>query len=158
MAKRTVRRATSEGAAVEPITARFTQFLTLKSTAAAMTTRADILKKDLGAHADANGTVEEEDKGHKVVRLPQPIQVGDTRYVGFMRQKRTPDPTFNEERAEELCESKGFDREDYISTQEYVDQEKVYRLYAEDRLTDEEMKSLLDQADPTWAFVPMKES
>lgn len=159
MGSRTVKRtnADPQSAGVDPITTRFAHFLGLKSNAASMSARAEVLKKDLAAHATEFGEVDEE-KGHLIFRLPQPLQVGDNLYVGFMRQKRVPDPSFNEERAKALCEEKGFKKEDYISVTEYVDQDKVYRLYADDLLDDDEMKSLLDQADPTWAFVPMKES
>ena len=157
MGTRTVRRSATRATGVEPTSARFMQFLSLKANAAAMTSRADILKKDLSEHATQFGT-EDEEKGHRIVTLPHPVEVNGNRFTGFMRQKRPATPVFNEERAEELCQSKGFKREDYISVQEYVDQDKVYRLYADDLLTDEEMKSLLDQGDPTWAFVPIKES
>lgn len=158
MATRTVRRSGAQATGVEPISARLIQFLTLTKNSADMKARADLLKKDLASHADAHGTVDEE-KGHRVFLLPTgPVDVGGKRYSGFMRQKRVPQPAFNEERAQELCEAKGFEKDQYISIQEYVDQDKVYRLYADDLLTDEEMKSLLDQADPTYAFVPMKES
>lgn len=154
MGTRTVRRSAT---GVDPLTARFTQFLTLKANAEAMGTRADILKKALSEHAVTHGQKDEE-KGHLVVTLSTPVEVAGKQYTGFMRQKRPATPTFNEERAQELCEAKGIAREDFISTQEYVDQDKVYRLYADDLLTDEEMKSLLDQGNPTWAFVPVKGS
>ena len=154
MATRTVRRSTS----ANPIVTMFQQFMTVKAQGALLSTQETRLKKDLSEFADKNGTVEDEEAGHKVIRLPAPFEIGGKTYVGFMRQRRAGAQTFNEERAEALLKEKGIDRSLYITTQEYVDQDKVYRLYAEDVLTDDEMKGLLDQADPTWAFVPMKES
>lgn len=151
MATRTVRRATG----VEPISARLIQYLTLNQNSTDLKTRADLIKKDLVAHVDQHGEVDEE-KGHRVFLLSSPVEVAGKRYAGFMRQRRVSQ-SFNEDKAQELCEAKGFDKDDYITTQEYVDQDKVYRLYADDLLTDEEMKSLLNQSE-TWAFVPVKES
>lgn len=153
MATRTVRRTAS----ANPIVTQFTQFMTLKAQAALLATQESRLKKDLSEFTDANGTVEDEEVGHKVIRLPEAIEVAGKRYVGFMRQRRSGAQTFNEDKAEALLKEKGIDRSQYVTTQEYVDQDKVYRLYAEDVLTDDEMKGLLDQADPIWAFVPMKE-
>jgi len=134
---------------------KFIEFLDLGAKAKALTERANVVKNELSEFVDAHGNVDEE-KGHKVLTLPDPVEIAGKRYVGFMRQRRVT-TTFNEEKAEELLTKKGIDREDFISTQEYVDQDKVYRLYADDILTEEEMKSLLDEKE-TYAFVPTKES
>lgn len=102
-----------------------------------------------------HGTVDEE-KGHRIINLPAPVEVGGKVYTGFMRQRRVSQE-FNEEKAQALCEQRGFNKDDYVSVQEYVDQDKIYRLYAEDKITDDEMKELISENE-TWAFVPVKES
>lgn len=150
MATRVTRRATG----VEPISMRFQHFLSLGRAAKDMTERQGVLKKALMEHAMQHGEADE--KGTQVFLLPEAVDDGSgKRFKGFSRQRRVSQ-SFNEDRAHALLEEKGIDRDAYISTQEYVDQDKVARLYAEDVLTDTEFNALLDE-NITWAFVPLKE-
>lgn len=149
MATRTVKRRTPAGS----VAAKFLQFLTLGAEAKALTKRQGDLKGDLLTFAEEKG--EEDDKGHRLHTLPTPVTVGGITYTGFMRQRRVSQQ-FDEDGARELCEKKGFDRDDYISVMEYVDQDKVARLYAEDKISDEEFEALLPESE-TFAFVPVKE-
>lgn len=139
---------------VDSISARFQHYLALGRGAKDMTDRAGVLKKDLLEHAAEHGEADE--KGSLTFRLLQPVDDGTgKKYAGFTKQRRVSQ-AFNEERAEALLAEKQIDRSQYISTQEYVDQDKVARLYAEDLLTDVEFNSLIDE-NVTWAFVPVKE-
>lgn len=149
MATRTVKRRTGVGA----VQGTFLQFLTLAAEAKTITKRATTLKGDLMSFAEDHG--EEDEKGHRLHTLAAPVEVGGQKFLGFQRQRRVS-AIFDEEAASTLCEEKGFERSDYISVQEYVDQDKVARLYAEDKISDEEFESLLPETE-TFAFVPVKE-
>jgi len=112
------------------------------------------IKKDLMAFTEANG--EPDDMGHLLHTLATAIEVGGQRFKGFMRQRRVSQ-VFNEDAAKALCEAKGFTIDEYISVTEYVDQDKVARLYAEDKITEAEFDALVEE-NITWAFVPVKGS
>lgn len=135
-----------------PIERDFMQYLWLQEDIKNLQDQASKIKKTLIEHAETHGEVD--DKGHQIFGLPKSLQMDGKSYVGFMRQRRVSQ-VFNEDRAEELCQSKGFEEETYLSTETYVDQEKITRLYADDLLTDEEFQSLID-TNETWAFVPVK--
>lgn len=136
------------------IASKFVQFLAVDLDAKDLAKRADALKAELKDFAQANG--EPDENGHQIFSLESAVEVKGKRFAGFMRQRRVSQ-VFDEDAAERLCEDKGFKREEYISTQEYVDQDKIARLYAEDRLTDDEFESLVKERE-TFAFVPVKES
>lgn len=146
---RTVKRTGMTGG----VGSKFTQYLTLGAEATSLTARAGVLKKDLMSFVETNGT--EDDKGHRLHTLDTPVSIGGKTYIGFQRQRRLSQ-TFNPEKAQELCEEKGFEKDEFISTEEYVDQDKIARLYAEDRLTEEEFASLIDESE-SFAFVAVKE-
>lgn len=103
---------------------------------------------------DTHWVIEDEEKGHKVHNLDEPIQFGGVVYQGFMHQKKAGPLLFLEDAAVALCEEKGFDLDDY--TTRYPDQDKITRLYADDKITEEEWAGLFEKQDDTWAFVPVK--
>lgn len=148
MATRTVSRRTPIGS----ITSKFVQFLAVDLEAKDLAKRADALKSELKDFAEANGEADE--NGHKIYALEAPVEVKGKHFAGFMRQRRVSQ-VFDEEAAEALCTERGFQREEFISVQEYVDQDKIARLYAEDRISDKEFKSLVKERE-TFAFVPVK--
>lgn len=153
MATRTVARR-SPAARPAGVAGKFAQFLALTNDAKAITTRASEIKKELMSFTEQHGEADE--KGHLLHNLADAIEVGGQKFKGFMRQRRVSQ-TFNEDAAKSLCETKGFDRDDYISVTEYVDQDKVARLYAEDKITEAEFDALVEE-NVTWAFVPVKDS
>lgn len=134
-----------------PTATDFLRFLVLQKQAKDLSTEAGKVKKDLTAHVEKYHTTDEE-KGHLIHELPEPIEVNGVKYTGFMKQRKVSQ-VFDEEKAEALCTEKGFDLEEY--TTRVIDQDKVVRLYAEDKITDEEFNSLVSDEEG-WAFVPMK--
>ena len=151
MATRTVQRRSTPSTGVA---GKFAQFLALTNEVKTINGRAGELKKDLMAFTEVNG--EPDEKGHLLHTLATTIEVGGQKFKGFMRQRKVSQ-VFNEDAAQALCQNKGFDRSDYISVTEYVDQDKVARLYAEDKITEAEFEALLDE-NITWAFVPVKDA
>lgn len=146
MATKTVRRKTS------PITARFLQFLVFQADEVAAKREKEKIKKELVEFTEKHHEVDEE-KGHQIHTLPEPITVAGKTFTGFMRQRKVSQ-VFLEDKAQELCESKGFDIEDY--TERVIDQDKIVRLYADDKITEEEFNSLIEESE-SYAFVPVKE-
>lgn len=146
MATKTVRRKTS------PITARFLQFLIFQSEEATAKTEKEKIKKELVEFTEKNHEVDPE-KGHQIHTLPEPITVAGKKFTGFMRQKKVTQ-VFLEDKAQELCEAKGFDIDEY--TERVIDQDKIVRLFAEDRISEEEFNSLTENNE-SYAFVTVKE-
>jgi hypothetical protein len=147
MATRTVTRQPRTG-----VPAKFAQFASLQASAKELTSRANLIKAELMAFAEKNGKPDE--KGHLVHTLASAVEAGGATFKGFMRQRKVKQ-TFNEDRAEDLCRGKKIAREEYISTVEYVDQDKIARLYADGKITEAEFDSLIDET-VEWAFVPVK--
>lgn len=152
MATRTVTRRSAARPA--GVAGKFAQFLALTNDVKTLTGRAGEIKKELMSFTEQHG--EPDEKGHLLHTLADAVEVGGQKFLGFMRQRRVSQ-TFNEDAAKTLCEAKGFAIDEYISVTEYVDQDKVARLYAEDKITEEEFDVLLEE-NITWAFVPVKDS
>lgn len=138
---------------LDPITREFMQYLWLKEDIKRLQEQEAKIKKSLIKHVEEHGEVDEE-KGHLTFPLGTSITVDDTSFSGFMKQKRVSQ-SFNEDRAKALCESKEIAEEEYTSTEIYVDQDKIARLFAEERLTEEEFDSLIDRNE-SYAFVSVK--
>lgn len=135
------------------ISGRLAQYLALGQEAKAVTKRQAEIKSDLLSFVEQDGNHEiDEEKGHLLHTLPEPVVIGTTAYTGFMKQRRVGQ-SFLEDEARALCEAKGFDLDDY--TTRYVDQDKIVRLYAEDKISDEEFRSLTEETI-TWAFTAVK--
>lgn len=154
MGNRTVPRRNPQANQRSGVAGKFAQFLALSNEVKTLNSRVGEIKKDLMAFTEANG--EPDEKGHLLHNLATAVEVGGQRFKGFMRQRRVSQ-VFNEEAAHALCASKGFDREDYITVTEYVDQDKVARLYAEDKITEAEFDALVEE-NITYAFVPVKDA
>lgn len=131
----------------------FLRYLVAKNDAVEANKAAAEIKPDLEAFAVENGELDEE-KGHYTYQIPSPVQVGGKTYVGFQRQKKNAPLLFDPDKADEVMRSKGIPFHEYTSA--IVDSDKVARLYADDKLTDDEFNSMFTQEDPTFAFVPVK--
>lgn len=149
MPTKTVQRRTTPKSGVA---GKFLQFVVLQAQAKDLTKRAGVLKEDLMAFAEANG--EKDENGHLLHTLASPVDAGESRFAGFTRQRKVKQ-TFLEDKAEALLTKKKVERADFITTTEYVDQEKVARLYAQGVLTEKEFDSLIAE-EISWAFVPVK--
>lgn len=137
----------------QPIIAKFVAFLDLHyHQSKEIDKRANDLKKELNTYVEQRG--EETDQGHLLVELPDPVTVGGVQYRGFMRQRKVS-ATFLEDAAQKILEAEGIDPSLYLSTITYVDQDKVARLYAEDKITEQQYDEMIDNK-VTWAFVPVK--
>ena len=128
------------------------QYLALGTQETEIKRRRSTLKGDLVALAEQQHE-EDPEKGHLIHTLPEPVVVDGRTYSGFMKQRKVSQ-AFLEDEAEALCQEKGFDLDEY--TTRYVDQDKIVRLYAEDKITEDEFARLHENT-VTWAFVPVKE-
>lgn len=133
-------------------TAKFLQFLTLQAEEKVLKKRREDIKTDLTEYIEEHG--ETDDKGHLLHSLETPLQFDGKSYSGFMKQRRVS-TSFNEEVAEERLRRHGV-YDEALSTQVYIDQDKVYRLQQEGRLPEADLDAMFEET-VTWAFVPVKE-
>jgi hypothetical protein len=137
---------------VSPMAAKLVQYLTLQKQVKDTNKMLADLKGDLTEFTEKHHEKDPE-KGHMLHTLAEGVDFLGQRYSGFMRQRKTSQ-VFLEDKAQALCEKKGFDPDEY--TTRYVDQDKVVRLYAEDRISEAEFNRLYETTE-SWAFVPVKE-
>ena len=133
------------------VVATFLQFLHLQAEERVLKTRREKLKTELTTVAEEYG--EADDKGHLVHSLDSPVEFEGKSYSGFMKQRRVSS-SFNEETAEEILRKREV-YEDALSTQVYLDQDKVYRLQQEGRISEDDLDAMFEE-NVTWAFVPVK--
>lgn len=128
------------------------QHLVLKSEAKTITSRADSLKAKLKAWLPDNWTSQNEN-GSLFWDAPETItDLKGVSYSGMELRKAQPEPLFNEEKAEKILRRKGVLDEALSS---YVDQDKVYLLVQEGKITEADLDKMLDPQDPTWSFWPV---
>ena len=147
MVKTVTRRRTTN-----PMATKLIAYLAAKDAEKEAKRNAESLKKELSEFVDEYHT-EDPEKGHWLHTLPEEVDFLGQRFTGFQKQRKTSQ-VFLEDKAEALGQEKGFDLDDY--TTRYVDQDKIVRLYAEDKISQEEFDALY-QNNVTWAFVPMKD-
>lgn len=135
----------------DPVLQTVVQFLDLKARVEQETQERDRLRDELKAYVETTHDVTDVD-GHQYRELSSPVTVAGKTYKTLKRERRVS-TTLNEDRLLELAHEKGFtDR--VIKTMEYVDQDEIYVLYQEGKLTEEELDSLFDR-NITWAFRPI---
>lgn len=137
---------------MSPIATKLVAYLAAKAQIKAATKDADSAKKELLAHVEQYHETDPE-KGHLLHTLPEPVVFAGQTFKGLQKQRKTG-TAFLEDEADILCAKKGFDPDEY--TTRFVDQDKVVRLYAEDKITQEEFDSLYEVTE-SWAFVPLKD-
>ena len=133
------------------VAGKFLQFLVLKAQAATAVKRADEIKVELMAFAEASGI--EDEKNHKVHTLASPVEAGGTEFTGFMRQRKITE-SFDDATAEKILVKKNLLAEAQ-TTVTYIDQDKVMRLYADDKITQRELDKMITKKE-SFAFVPVK--
>lgn len=143
---RTVRRTPRTG-----VLAKFRQYVALGQEAKAINKRANDLKTDLRDFVVANHEVDPE-KGHLNYFFDEPVDVGGIRYLGFQQQRKVTQ-VFHEDKAEALCQRLGLDPDEY--TTRVIDQDKIVRLYADEKITDKQFNSLYADEE-SWAFCLVK--
>lgn len=134
-------------------TATFAEHIVLKRQAATLKTRADGLKDRLKKWflETPSDEVYENEHGSKFLDFSETVSDGKDNYKG-MEARRSVSTKFNEETAEQILSRKGILQE-ALST--YIDQEKVFRLQAEGKITEKELDKMLEES-VTWAFWPVK--
>lgn len=135
---------------VDSIVAKFRQWATIKHETAALTTRQNHLRDEISAYVDKHGV--KDNRGSLFLDLDTPVEVGDQVFRQIKRERRVS-TSFDEEAAEALLESKGLLAEAQ-TTITVLDQDKVYVLNQEGKITDEEIDSLFVQRE-SWAFKPI---
>lgn len=129
----------------------FKEHLTLKHQASIVTRRSDAIKKRLKESFDSLRGLRVNENGSKFVDLPETIEVGGKAYSG-MEMRRSVRTSFNEEAAEKILKKKGV-YEEALST--YVDQDKIYRLLADDKISEKDLDSMFEEQE-SFAFWPVE--
>jgi hypothetical protein len=144
----TVRRRSSGNGVV----AKFLQYLVLKDEEKTTTGRISSLKKELTMYVVEHG--EKDEKGHRNLILPTPVEYGGKVYEGFQQQRRVSQ-SFDDDTAEKVLKAKGlYDKAVVMIPQ--IDQNAVYVLNQEGLLTDAELDSMFSESE-TFAFRPLAE-
>ena len=101
---RTVARRTTRPRGAAGIFGKITQHLVCKAESEALKTRYEHLRDEIMAYLDKHGEVDE--KGHKMLALPQPVLVAGKEF-GSVKRERRVSTSFDEEAAEALLTPKG---------------------------------------------------
>lgn len=130
----------------------FTQAMTLRAQATQISSRANKLKESLKDYVSISGKVDS-DKGHMTVEFPEPILVDGVTFTGMTNQRRQT-VFLNEDTAKEILTERGV-LKDAVETVEQLVQDKIFALYQEEKLSDDDMAAMFETT-VTWAFVPVK--
>ncbi|WP_020142248.1 hypothetical protein [Terracoccus sp. 273MFTsu3.1] len=125
------------------------QFLALRDEEKQIKIRKEALQKVLQPQVAKDGDLDDIG-GHRALTFREPIEMGGKTYTG-LKQERRVSKVFDEEKAEEILKAKGL-WEDAIETIEVIDQDKVYALHMDDKITEAEMDLILADKE-TFAFV-----
>lgn len=107
-------------------------------------------KKELMEILAAQG--EDQEGGHKIIPLPEPVPLGKRAMVGIQRQRRAPQ-SLSEERAEEYLRAKGL--WEACTTQVTVlNEDAILALNFTGGIPDTELQALYDVRE-TFAFYPV---
>jgi len=149
-----VRRVHTKGPRVSKagVIAKFTQWAVLKHEVTETTKRQNKLRDEISTYLEANGY--QDDKGSFIIDLPEPLLAGGKTYTAIKRQRKTSQ-FFKEDEATALLEAKGLLAEAQ-TTLTYLDQDKVYVLNQEGKITDEEIDSFFGENE-SFAFTPVTE-
>ncbi|MER5754314.1 hypothetical protein [Streptomyces sp. NPDC002088] len=129
------------------------QFLVLKFQETQVVTRKNHLRDEISAYVDSNG--DEDEKGSKFWRLPEPIEVNGQKFTEVKREKRTS-VGLDEDAVETLANSKGIrDRVFKEVTTTVLDQDELYVLNQEGVISDEELDALFTE-NVSYAFKPIR--
>jgi hypothetical protein len=136
---------------VDPV-ATFREHIVLKTQGAAVVARAEALKERLKeAFAGLPGIYENEN-GSLFFDFPQTISDGKADYKG-MELRRSLPTHFDEEIATKILKRKGVYEEALTPV---LDQEKVYRLLQEGKITEADMDKIIVKDEPRWSFYATK--
>lgn len=129
----------------------FKQHLVLKAEASTITSRSNALKTRLKEYLPQAPEAYTNDTGSIFVDLEETVEVNGQPFKG-MEMRRSVGTKFNEETAEKILARKGVLAEAQSS---YVDQEKVYTLLAQEKITEKDLDKMFEETE-TFAFWPVK--
>jgi hypothetical protein len=131
----------------------FREHIVLKREGKALTTRAESLKARLKKwfEESPDDKVYANDTGSKFREFPVTISDGKKNYKG-MEMRRSVSEVFNEEAAEAILKRKGVYEQALTPV---LDQDKVYRLVQEKKITEKDLDKMLEQRE-SFAFWPME--
>lgn len=111
----------------------------------------NLLKEYVAEHG------EETPEGHLEWRFSDPLNIGGEVYLGLRNQRSQGDPLLDEDRAEVLLKELGL-RDEVVRTEqvEVWDWDKLYVLNQQGKISDEQLDSLFDEAEPSWSLVVIK--
>lgn len=132
------------------LAAKFRQWAVIKHEVAELTKRQNQLRDEMAKTLTAEGAVD--DKGSYFLDLPEPVEVNGQIFRQIKRERRAPQ-VFLESAAEELLSSLGL-LEEAQTTYTVLDQDKVYVLNQEGKLTDDQIDSLFETRE-SFAFKPI---
>lgn len=146
-------RRTKVGSEKTDILALFREHIVLKREGKALITRSDSLKARLKKwfEESPDDKVYASDSGSKFREFPVTISDGKKNYKG-MEMRRSVSEVFNEETAEAILKRKGVYEEALTPV---LDQDKVYRLVQEGKITEKDLDKMLEQKE-SFAFWPME--
>lgn len=113
----------------------FAQWRTLKAEAATIKARQDQLRDRLLVIAEGG---ESDAKGHLHYEFGEPVNVGGKTYRGIKREVRKS-TVLDEALAEERLKEKGVYEQALFTPEPELDDELIYKLYAEDKLTGDDI-------------------
>lgn len=144
-------KAVSAQAELAKIVATFKQWAGLRKPAATTADRLLKLRDVMKPYVDINGVPDAD--GHKVIAFPEPIKIDGLTYVGIRNERRRT-TRLDEEKAAEILKKKGlYDKATVTVTS--LDQDKIFGLYQDEKITDEEIADIF-VTETTWAFKPDK--
>jgi hypothetical protein len=129
---------------------RFLQWVKVRDEIKFMEDRQKQLRNQMMSAIETEG--EKDEKGSLFLELTEPIEY-DGKTYGLLKKERRVGSRFLEDDAEKLLESKGLLAEAQ-KTVVVLDQDSIYRLHQEGKLTEAEIDSMF-QESVTWAFKPM---
>ena len=132
---------------MDPITAKFKEYISLKQQIDELTKRQSDIKPELMAYAEANGI--EDDKGHFIYYTDEDVDG----YVSMQKQRRVSFG-YDEDAATSILKSKGiYDR--CMVMKPVLNEDEVMACLYEGVLTEDDIDAIRPQK-VTWAFVPLK--
>lgn len=132
---------------MDPITAKFQEYVDLKKQIDALTKRQNDIKPQLMEYAEANGI--EDDKGHFIYYIDEEVDG----YVSMQKQRRVSFG-YDEDTAKIILTARGVYERCTVMKPALLEDEVMACLY-EGVLTESDIDQIRPQKI-TWAFVPLK--
>lgn len=115
-----------------------------------MEERANVLKQQLKEAVDKHGV--EDERGHKYLKIPCSITVGEAQYGRFKNERRNR-KSFNENRAWDFLSDKNL-LDKCTRTVKVIDQDALFASLYDGDITEDELDSLFD-VTTYYAFEPV---